>query len=224
VVEVVALRAVIVLIVALVAFAVGWLAWKNAPAAHQVQQTQAPVIVKEPVVFATHSFDPAAPPPEMPPLAKGEAAECDSNFGSSASVAGRSWKIDATHAMVTVTQVKMTLQLQINIWVPNGASQQIIEHEEGHRQITEHYYQSADKLAAQIASSYIGKQVAIDGADLDAEFAKALQQLSADITAEYGTKLNPNVAQERYDIVTNHSLNEIAAKDAVALVLSEAGH
>jgi len=85
---------------------------------------------------------------------------------------------DATHATVTITQIKMTLQLNINIWVPTGVSQQVIEHEEGHRQVSEYYYQNADKLAERIAATYMGKQVEITGADLGAESRKMLQQMA----------------------------------------------
>jgi hypothetical protein len=56
----------------------------------------------------------------MPPLAPGEAAVCDSDFLSNASVRGESRQTDATHATVTITQIKVTLQLNINIWVPTA--------------------------------------------------------------------------------------------------------
>jgi len=66
-----------------------------------------------------------------------------------------------THATVTITQIKMTLQLNINIWLPTGVTQHVVEHEEGHRQISEYYYQTADKVSERIAATYMGKQVEI---------------------------------------------------------------
>src|SRR5207302_1573088 len=87
------------------------------------------------------------------PLAPGENAECDSNFLSNASVRGESRQTDATHATVTITEIKVTLQLNINIWVPTGVTQHVIEHEEGHRQVSEYYYQTADKLAERASRS-----------------------------------------------------------------------
>src|SRR5262245_14330023 len=98
-------------------------------------------ITKQPVVFAQRSFDPASPPSDMPPLAPGEEAECDSKFMADARVVGRAKEIDATDANITVTQVEMTLQLNITIWTPVSATQHVAEHEDGHRQISEHYYQ-----------------------------------------------------------------------------------
>jgi hypothetical protein len=180
-----------------------------------------PIIDKQPGSFSQRSFDPANPPSDMPPLGQGEEAECDSNFISDASVSGHMQKIDSTNATVTVAQVKITLQLKITIWVPNGATLHVVEHEEGHRQISEHYYDSANKLAAEVAAPYIGRQIAISGSDLNAEFRNALLQLGKDITAEYNSKLNPDLAQQRYDDLTDHSRNDRNSKEAAAQALHE---
>jgi hypothetical protein len=172
-------------------------------------------INKEPVAFASHTFDPAAPPTDMPPLPSGEIAECDSNFLSRASVRGQPRKTDATHATVTITQVLVRLQLHINIWLPIGATQIVAEHEEGHRQISEYYYQTADKLAERIGAAYIGKHVEVTGADLDAESAKMLLQVATDITNDYNKELNSNPTQLLYDAITDHARNGVISKDAV---------
>lgn len=200
----------------------GWLAWRKSLARQQLGEASVPTITKQPVAFASRTFDPAAPPANMPPLAQWETAECDSDFLSSASVRGESRQSDAEHATVTITQVKMTLQLNINIWVPTGVTQHVIEHEEGHRQISESYYQTADKLAERIAATYMGKQVEIAGADLSAESNKMLQQMAADITDEYKRELNPGPTQLLYDSITDHGRNEVIVKDAVAHALKNA--
>ena len=178
-----------------------------------------PIIDKQPVAFASRTFDPAAPPADMPPLASGESAECDSQFLSSASVRGESRETDATHATVTITQIKVTLQLNINIWVPTGVTQHVIEHEDGHRQVSEYYYQTAGKLAERIAATYMGKQVEITGTDLGVESSKMLQQMATAITDEYNKELNPGPAQLLYDAITDHGRNEVVVKDAVAHAL-----
>jgi hypothetical protein len=196
-------------------------AWRRYSSAARPAQPVSPVINKLPATFAFHTFDPAVPPPDMPPLGEGEEAECDSNFVSNATVSGTWRKMDATTATVIVTRVKVALQLRINIWVPAGATQHVIEHEQGHREISEHYYESADKVARQIAASFLGKQVVITGSDLHAEFTKALLQMSSDITAEYNDKLTPGPAQQRYDDLTDHSRNDVPAKDAVTQALKE---
>jgi hypothetical protein len=181
-----------------------------------------PIIVKQPVNYSSRTFDPANPPPDMPPLPPGETAQCDTDYQSNASVSGKSFQTDATHATLTITQVKVTLGLIVTVWVPAEASQHVIEHEQGHRQISEYYYQSADKAAERIAAAYIGRQVPIAGADLHDESTKALHQMGADITGEYNTALNTEPTQLLYDSITDHSRNEVDARDAVEHAIKNA--
>jgi hypothetical protein len=209
-------RSVIVLCGLLGLLIFGWLAWRGFTSRQQLREAPVPTIIKQPVAFASHTFDPAAPPTDMPPLSPGENAECGSDFLSNASVRGESRQTDTTHATVTITQIKLTLQLNINIWVPAGATQRVTEHEEGHRQISEYYYQTADKLAERIAATYMGRRIDITGTDLNAESTKVLQQMASDITAEYNRELNPGPAQLLYDSITDHGRNEVVVNDAVA--------
>jgi hypothetical protein len=216
------LRGLIALCVLLGALILGWLVWRGSSSPGRRAEVPVPTISKQPVVLANHTFDPAAPPADMPHLASGESAECDSDFRSNASVRGESRQTDATHATLTLTQVKVTLRLRINIWVPTGATQHLIEHEDGHRQISEYYYQTADKLAERIAATYMGKQVEISGTDLGVESNKALQQMATDITNEFNKQLDPEPTQLLYDSITDHGRNEVVVQDAVAHALKNA--
>jgi hypothetical protein len=209
------LRRILVLCLLLGMLILGWLSWRDAPSRRQPQEMAKPVISKQPANFANRTFDPASPPSDMPPLTAGENAECVSDFLSNANLSGKTWRTDATHATVTVTQINVTLHLNITIWVPAGVTPHVIEHEEGHRQISEYYYQTADKLAERVAAAYMGKQVEIAGADLNAESLKALQQLAKEITEEYDRELNPEPTQLLYDTITDHSRNEVIVQDAV---------
>jgi hypothetical protein len=213
------LRGLIVLCVLLGVLIFGWLTWRGFSSRRQLREAPVPTIHKQPVAFMNRTFDPAAPPTNMPPLAPGESAECDSDFLSNASVRGESRQTDATHATITITQITVTLQLNINIWVPAGVTQHVIEHEDGHRQVSEYYYQTAGELAERIAAAYMGKQVEITGTDLGAESSKMLRQMAADITDEYNKELNPGPAQLLYDAITDHGRNEVVVKDAVAHAL-----
>ena len=212
----------IALYVSLGALIIGALVWRDSSSRRQLRETARPSITKQPVNFAKRTFDPAAPPSEMPPLTRGEDAECDSEFLSSASVSGQTRQADATHATVTISQIKVTLQLNITIWVPTGVTQQVIEHEDGHRQISESYYQTADKLAERIAARYMGQQLDLAGIDLQEESAKSLKQMATEITVAYNNELNPGPTQLLYDDITDHSRNEVVAKDAVAHALKNA--
>jgi hypothetical protein len=172
-------------------------------------------VTKQPVNFSARTFDPANPPQDMPPMTAGEAAQCDSDFRALVTIGGQPRRIDATHGTLTVAQIKVNLFLIINIWTPNEAPARIVEHEEGHRQISEFYYQTAEKVAERIAADYEGRLMSIEGGDLDAAGNKALQEMAAEITEEYKKQINPAPAQLLYDNITDHSRNDVVVKDAV---------
>jgi hypothetical protein len=201
---------------------IGAIVWKSLPSPHPSPPAPALTIEKLPVVLTSRTFDPAAPPADMPPLGAHETAECDSNFLSSASVRGISRNSDSTHATLTITNVRVTLQLKINLWLPKDAPQNLIDHEDGHRQISQNTYDTADQLAQQIASAYIGKQIEITGPDLEDASNKTLQQLANEITSAYGKQLNPDPPQLLYDSITDHARNGVVARDAVDHVLKNA--
>jgi hypothetical protein len=172
-------------------------------------------ITKLPASYLSHKFDPAAPPPALPPLHPGEAAVCDADFIARSSVRGQPRRTDATHAILIITNVMMTLQLETNIWVPIDAPQTITDHEQGHREIAEYYYQTADKLAERIAAGYIGKRVEVTGDDLDSASSQKLLEIATEITNEYTREINSSPTQLLYDNITDHSRNGVIAKDAV---------
>jgi hypothetical protein len=201
--------------VSLEALAMVWLGCWALSCNPPSRQSPAVTINKQPVNFSRRTFDPANPPSDMPSLNRGENAACDSDYSSNATVAGRTRQTDATHATLTVAHIKMDLQLNITIWVPNNVTEHVIEHEEGHRQISEYYYQTADKLAERIATTYLGRQVEIAGTDLQAESNKFLQQTAAAITSDYGRELDPAPAQLLYDSITDHSRNQVVVENAV---------
>jgi len=186
----------------------------SAPQAPQLQKDSIQITKLAPG-YMPHTFDPAAPPVGMPPLHSGEAAVCDADFIARSSVRGQPRRTDSTHAMLTITNVMMTLQLQTNVWVPIDAPQTITDHEEGHREIAEYNYQTADKLAERIAAAYIGKRVEVTGDDLDSAASQKLLEIATEITNEYTKQINNSPTQLLYDDITDHSRNGVIAKDAV---------
>jgi hypothetical protein len=209
------LRRILVISLLLAVLALAGFSWREESSRRRAAEMPAPTVSKLPVNFAQRTFDPGNPPPDMPPMNPGENARCDTDFGSNANVAGQTRRIDDTRAVVTITQISVSLQLGIIIWVPIGVTQHVIEHEEGHRQISEAYYQNAGKIAERIAATYMGKQVDVSGDDLNAASQAALQQSAAEITAEYNREMNAEPAQLLYDTITDHSRNEVVATDAV---------
>jgi hypothetical protein len=212
-----------ILICVLLGACSGWLFGCGRSGLASSGKTQKATVTKQPVHFASRTFDPNNPPPEMPPLGTGEVAECDSNFLSDTNVGGKTQRTDATHAFVTIMQINVTLQLNVTIWTPSDVTPHVIEHEEGHRQIAAHYYETADQVAERIADKYMGQEVEISGADLNAESNKLLAQTAREITEEYNKELNSDPAQLLYDSITDHGRNEVIVKDAVASAITNVG-
>jgi hypothetical protein len=158
----------------------------------------------------------------MPPLHSGEAAVCDADFIARSSVRAQPRRTDSTHAMLTITNVLITLQLETNVWVPTDAPQTIVDHEEGHHEIAEYYYQTADKLAERIATSYIGKRVDVTGPDLDVALNQKLLEIATEINNAYTTQINSSPTQLLYDDITDHSRNGTDPKDAVQHAIKNA--
>lgn len=215
-------RAILVCLFLTVALAAG-LWWRNRSSLEQAREAPSIVIDKQPVAFATRTFNPASPPADMPPMSAGDAAECDSNFICNASVRGQAHKIDATHATVTIEQIKVTLQLNLTIWLPVNANPQVSEHEDGHSQISRAYYETADKVARQVAAAYAGNQIDIGGVDLNAEADRALGEAAAAVDAEFNKQFDPGPTQQYYDTITDHGRNGMVVKDAVAAALRDNG-
>ncbi len=178
-------------------------------------------IVKMPTQLGTRYFDPMHPPPDRPPLMGPEEAVCVGDFLSDASVGGQVMQIDATHAKARINRIKVTLQLNITIWMPNNPQQWTVEHEEGHRQISEYYYRNAEVIARRIAEPYFGKTIDLSGADLRNALSAAIDKIAEEITNEYKRQMPVETTQARYDDITEHGRKEIPVPDAVARALKE---
>ena len=125
-----------------------------------VQSEQSQVeIVKMPAQISTRYFDPNSPLSDRPPLTGPEEALCVGDFLSDASVGGQVMQIDATHAKARISRIKVTLQLNITTWLPKNPQKWTVEHEEGHRQISEYYYRNAEVVARRIAEPYFGRTI-----------------------------------------------------------------
>ena len=178
-------------------------------------------VVKMPAQVGTRYFDPKRPPHDRPPLTGPEEAVCAGDFLSDASVGVQAMQTDATHAKATINRIKVTLQLEITIWLPNNPQKWTVEHEEGHRQISEYYYQNAEVVGRRVAESYIGKSFDVSGGDLRRALSAAVGKIAEEITNEYNRQMPVETTQARFDEITEHSRKEIPVSDAVAQALKE---
>jgi hypothetical protein len=179
------------------------------------------VVVKAPVKVARRIFDPKNPPADMPPPQPPETAECDSDFLCTASVGGQAQLTDATHARLTITSVKESLELNIVIWLSTNSFKKLEDHENGHRKISEIYYKDADAVAKRVGQPYIGKQIDITGPDLHKAMAAELDKAGDEISSAYLKNTAVETTQLRYDAINQHGVNDVPVADAIAQALKE---
>src|SRR5690348_16907789 len=85
------------------------------------------------------SFDPDHPPKEMPPLSGDEAAVTQSKFACGVKLDVEISQVGDEKPTAKIAGVDATLRLDIIEWLPTHVSAKIRAHEDGHRQISEHY-------------------------------------------------------------------------------------
>jgi hypothetical protein len=188
------------------------------------QDSAVRVMREEPIVLRTQ-FDPKRPPPEMPPLTPPEAGVCKTTFELSASVTYSAERLSGLTARIYVDGLDIVTRLRFDIYTALGAPAKLGAHEEGHRQIGEHYYGDAARIADEIGRRLIG--VTFDGAGLDQESAQenAFGKVIAEIQRDYMARMRvPSAAaNERFDEITRHGLAAIDEGEAVAVAIAAVG-
>jgi len=188
----------------------------------QGKSEKSPVKVdKSPVTVVTKYFDPKRPPADMPKLKANEAAVCVSNFSINAGAGGEvtDQTDSATGIRATVKLERITLQIgcEIVIWLPKKAPQKMVEHEDGHRQITERFYATADQVALKLARPWIDRQVVGTDQDVNSASRRAIESAVQQITAQYMSAVHgeSTKVQEAYDRITVHGTNKLTAKQGM---------
>jgi len=173
------------------------------------------VQINHPAPAVEHKrFDPKHPPSDMPPLEPGEAAVTRSIFEVGTEVAieivPEENRNDKAVAKVTVTGVTLNLSLKITVWLPKDAPKIIIDHEEGHRQVSEYFYKDAEKIGREIAQKYVGQTTQAQGKDAAAAGKAVMERTINEISQRYMEQVQgPAVRANRiFDELTNHSRNQ----------------
>jgi hypothetical protein len=180
-------------------------------------------VTVEPPTVARVEFDRRDPPADMPAgLAEG-GAWCHSSFELEADVASSIELLSATTVRAQPAEFDLTARLKITIYTPRNSPHELRAHEEGHRAIAEYYYGKAEAAAREAAASVQSRFFEADGADrAAAEQAVAALILDA-LKDEFmrRTHARSAAANARYDALTRHGLEALAATEAVAAALAQ---
>jgi hypothetical protein len=118
--------------------------------------------------------------------------------------------------------VRISLELPITTTLPNGASQHLKEHEEGHRTINEHYYSFSRNSAERAGKQAVRTRFVSFAPDIDSAEASARSMAENAIQTEYWKYTSiPSLAANRYyDELTDHGRNStnsiVAVEEAIA--------
>lgn len=180
-------------------------------------------VTRKPPVVTRHEFDPRRPPPNMPPLNPPEAGVCsamfeiDTRMRYTVSPKAPGVLSIAPHSIDVVTG------LELNIFTMIGASARLREHEEAHREISEHFYENADQIAHELAlplleRTFDGTGVNRAAAERDA-FEKAVTGYNSAYFAR--TRNCSMQANQRFDELTDHGRNSADVRESIERAIAE---
>lgn len=174
------------------------------------------VITKAPPQIKTKIFDKGMRPPEARNEEHNDCANTNWRYGFTPELAftlnSRKRVVEGEQVSIKITKVKIGLTLEITMWLPEKASQDVIEHEKGHAAICLDNYKQAEKLASEVAMPFVNKEIVAVGPD----FQTTLKELRTQVTQEMGRKYREetvdkaNITSGLYDQMT---VKEHAAAD-----------
>lgn len=184
-----------------------------------VEQTE---VETKPVHVEHRTFDRAHPPRDMPPILDNEEALCFYQFGCQAECQIESARNLFKLKPARITKVKLTISLDVTIWLPEKYTGKISAHEEGHREICEAFYRDAPAIARKWGDKAIGftlQHSLKDEAAAQAELKKLQQDLMSAYMQE--TAKSCDRAQSYFDSITAHGTNNLPEKIAIERALAQ---
>ncbi len=180
-------------------------------------------VKKTPPHIERRLFNLAHPAPGQPELQPPEAGLCEYTFQCHSDVEAAFPVVTWPKAGATISSATITLRLDITIWTLPDSGAKVAAHEEGHRRIAEIYYQSADAIVRRLATTAIRQKIPLSGTDARSAATRALKVWQDDLLQSYLTAVATpcEVTQDRYDAITEHSLNATPEDAAIAEVMTE---
>ena len=186
-------------------------------------------VEKVPVKVVRKTFDRRNPPKEMPPLGPRADAVTHFRFGCSTNasyevisrrrdVSRRRGGTGGCTATARINDMDVRLELEITIWLPRGARQKLVEHEEGHRVIGERVYETAERAAREAAKQWIGKSVTGKAEDCAAAADVAVRDANHKFCETYlqSTSGWSGRVGDIFDDITDHGRRDNPVDEAIA--------
>jgi hypothetical protein len=180
-------------------------------------------VTVEPPTVARVEFDPREPPDDLPPGGADGAGSCRSVFEIESGIVSAIEMLTSTTVRAYPADFDIITRLKITIYTPKHASDELHAHEEGHRAIAEHYYGNAEFAAREAAASVQSRSFDADGVDRAAAEQAVAESIRTALRDSFmqRTQARSAAANARYDVITRHGLDAIAATDAVAAAIAQ---
>ena len=183
--------------------------------------SQSPIsISKAPPSIKTEYFDRGARPPEANTPEHNDCANTHWHFGfipeTDYELVKRERAADGENVVVKIKRVKLKLGLDITMWLPEKASQDVVAHEKGHAAICLDAYKQAEKVAEEAANRMIGKEIVTHGPDFESTLNNGLNNVNQEMARKYREETvdKANVTSALYDKMTmqDHAASKVDAK------------
>jgi hypothetical protein len=196
-------------------------ALRGARATAQVDRV---IVTREPPVVVRREFDPRNPPRGMPTLVPPEAGVTDATFELDVGVRYTLEVLGTDSVLLWIDGLNIVTRLTINIFTMSGAPEKLRAHEEGHRQINEHFYHDAETAVHEAALPLVGRSFEGYGADRRVAEQRAMRRIKAALEEVYmdRTRMRSTLANERYDELTEHGTNGLMVEEAVRRAIEAA--
>lgn len=186
-------------------------------------------VQKEAATIEEKVFDPDHLPDPPPPVPYGLKAVTHYDFYCYAD-ARCDWLDDGMMSSGTIkTRVRLRslrikLRLPLTVWLPQGHTEHLRQHELGHTRIDKHIYESAELAAEEVGAAMIGQEFIGTGRDLDEARSNGINAAIEEFSKRYHyqTKGIADRLNDRYDRLTNHGRNDVPVEKAIEQTYSEA--
>jgi hypothetical protein len=180
-------------------------------------------VTVEPPTVARIEFDPREPPDDLPAGGADGSGSCRSVFEIESGIVSPIEMLTPTTVRAYPADFDIIVRLKTTIYTPKHAPDELRAHEEGHRAIAEHYYGNAELAAREAAAAVQSRSFDADGVDRAAAEQAVAELVRGALRHAFmqRTHARSAAANARYDAITRHGLEVIAATDAVVAAIAQ---
>lgn len=180
------------------------------------------IITKQAPAIETKLFDPKAMDRPLPAPKPDETAETQWYFHLKPEikydvVSERALPSGEHVAVIEVRQLLLNLSLPITVWLPENASSDVREHENGHVKICTYVYEFADRAAAEAAQPVLKTVFQGQGGDATQAVGKAVDCAARALASEYRRNTSDVASRvsATYDEFAENSKGSLPAEQLV---------